>query len=115
LGKLIQRVGTFSFKLTQYYAAEILSAISYMNKCCIYHRDIKPENIALDEDMHLKLCDFATVNMAGKYFDTKIKNFVDISQKDYEEAVKNSKSNENKNSANNYVLIGGHKIMNLTE
>ena len=86
-----------------------------MNKCGIYHRDIRPENIALDEDMRLKLCDFATTNMAGKYFDTKIMNFVDISQKDYEEAVKNSKSNENKNSENNYVLIGGHKIMNLTQ
>ena len=115
LGKLIQRVGTFSFKLAQYYAAEILSAISYMNKCGIYHRDIKPENIVVDEDMHLKLCDFATANMVGKYFDTKIMNFVDISQKDYQEAVQNAKSNESKNNVNNYVLIGGHKIMNLTE
>ena len=115
LGKLIQRVGTFSFKLAQYYAAEILSAISYMNKCGIYHRDIKPENIAVDEDMHLKLCDFATANMVGKYFDTKIMNFVVISQKDYQEAVQNAKSNESKNNVNNYVLIGGHKIMNLTE
>jgi serine/threonine protein kinase len=115
LGKLIQRVGTFSFKLAQYYAAEILSAISYMNKCGIYHRDIKPENITVDEDMHLKLCDFATANMVGKYFDTKIMNFVDISPKDYQEAVQNAKSDENKNNVNNYVLIGGHKIMNLTE
>ena len=115
LGKLIQRVGTFSFKLAQYYAAEILSAISYMNKCGIYHRDIKPENIAVDEDMHLKLCDFATANMVGKYFDTKIMNFVDISPKDYQEAVQKAKSDENKNNVNNYVLIGGHKIMNLTE
>ena len=115
LGKLIQRVGTFNFKLAQYYAAEILSAISYMNKCGIYHRDIKPENIAVDEDMHLKLCDFATANMVGKYFDTKIMNFVDISPKDYQEAVQKAKSDENKNNVNNYVLIGGHKIMNLTE
>ena len=115
LGKLIQRVGTFSYKLAQYYAAEILSAISYMNKCGIYHRDIKPENITVDEDMHLKLCDFATANMVGKYFDTKIMNFVDISPKDYQEAVQNAKSDENKNNVNNYVLIGGHKIMNLTE
>ena len=115
LGKLIQRVGTFSFKLAQYYAAEILSAISYMNKCGIYHRDIKPENITVDEDMHLKLCDFATANMVGKYFDTKIMNFVDISPKDYQEAAQKAKIDENKNNVNNYVLIGGHKIMNLTE
>ena len=114
LGKLLQKVGTFSFKLAQYYAAEILSAISYMNKCGIYHRDIKPENILVDEDMHLKLCDFATANMVGKYFDKNIMSFVDISQKDYEEAVKNTKSKESSNNVNNYVLIGGHKIMNLT-
>jgi serine/threonine protein kinase len=53
--------------------------------------------------------------MVGKYFDTKIMNFVDISPKDYQEAVQKAKSDENKNNVNNYVLIGGHKIMNLTE
>jgi serine/threonine protein kinase len=44
--------------------------------------------------------------------------FVDISQKDYEEAVKNTKNNSGSNSTNfnyEYVLINGHKIMNLTE
>ena len=50
--------------------------------------------------MHLKLCDFATANMVGKYFDTKIMNFVDISQKDYQEAVQNAKSKESKNNVN---------------
>jgi serine/threonine protein kinase len=118
LGKLIQKVGTFSYKLAQYYAAEIISAISYMNKFGIYHRDLKPENIGVDEDMHLKLFDFATANIHGKYFDKSIMKFVDISQKDYEEAVKNTKNNSGSNSTNfnyEYVLINGHKIMNLTE
>jgi serine/threonine protein kinase len=44
--------------------------------------------------------------------------FVEISQKDYEEAVKNAKNNSGSNSTNfnyEYVLINGHKIMNLTE
>ena len=82
LGKLIQRVGTFSYKLAQYYAAEIISAISYMHKYGIFHRDLKPENIGVDEDMHLKIFDFATVNISGKYFDKTTMRFVDISQKD---------------------------------
>ena len=115
LGKLIQRVGTFNYKLAQYYAAEIISAISYMNKFGIYHRDLKPENIGVDEDMHLKILDFATANCVGKYFDKNIMKFVDIPQKEYEEAVKNANIDNNSKSVNDYILIGGHKIMNLTE
>ena len=115
LGKLIQNVGTLSYKLAQYYAAEILSAISYMNKLGIYHRDLKPENIGVDEDMHLKLLDFATANCVGKYFDTSIMKFVDIPKKEYEDAVKNAKNGDIVNIVNDYILIGGHKIMNLTE
>ena len=115
LGKLIQRVGNFNSKLAQYYAAEIISAISYMNKFGIYHRDLKPENIGIDEDMHLKIFDFATANIEGKYFDLTTRRFVDIPKKDYDEAVKNKKENNNENYDNNYVLIGGNKIINLKE
>ena len=115
LGKLIQKVGTLSFKLSQYYAAEIISAISYMNKFGIYHRDIKPENIGIDEDMHLKILDFATANVEGKYFDITTRKFVDISKKEYDEAVKNKKENIDENYDNDFVLIGGNKIINLTE
>ena len=115
LGKLIQKVGTLSFKLSQYYAAEIISAISYMNKFGIYHRDIKPENIGIDEDMHLKILDFATANVEGKYFDITTRKFVDISKKEYDEAVKNKKENIDENNENDFVLIGGNKIINLTE
>ena len=119
LGKLIQKVGTFSFKLAQYYAAEIISAISYMHKFGIYHRDLKPENIGIDEDMHLKLLDFATANCDGKYFDKTIMKFVDIPKKEYEEAAKKIAKSKNYNNLENndkdYILINGHKIMNLKE
>ena len=119
LGKLIQRVGTFSFKLAQYYAAEIISAISYMNKFGIYHRDLKPENIGIDEDMHLKILDFATANCDGKFFDKSTMRFVDISKKEYEEAAKIMNINNNDNNFDyndkDYILINGHKIMNLKE
>jgi len=117
LGKLIQKLGTFNYKLAQYYAAEIISAISYMKKKGIYHRDLKPENIGIDEDMHLKILDFATSNMEGKYFDKKTMKFVEIDKDVYDKALnkmkleKNIKENENVE----YVLINGHKILNLKE
>ena len=119
LGKLIRKVGPFNFKLAQYYAAEILSAISYMNKYGIYHRDLKPENIGVDEDMHLKIMDFATANYVGKYFDKTTMRFVDIPQKEYDEAVNKMNVDKNvnniENNDNDYILINGHKIINLTE
>ena len=117
LGRLIQNLGTFNYKLAQYYAAEIISAISYMKKKGIYHRDLKPENIGVDEDMHLKILDFATSNMEGKYFDKKTMKFVEIDKDEYDKALnkvkleKNIKENENIE----YVLINGHKILNLKE
>ena len=119
LGKLIQKIGSFNFKLAQYYAAEILSAMSYMSKCGIYHRDLKPENIGVDEDMHLKIMDFATANCVGKYFDKTTMKFVDIPQKEYEEASNKMKidkgGNAFENNDDDYIVIKGHKIMNLTE
>ena len=131
LGKLIDKLGTFHYKLAQYYAAEILSAMSYMKKMGIYHRDLKPENIGVDEDMHLKILDFATCNMEGKYFDKKIMQFVQIDPDEYSEALEKAKKNkkisddnninniinedENINDIVEYVVIQGHKILNLTE
>ena len=129
LGKLIEKLGTFHYKLAQYYAAEILSAMSYMKKMGIYHRDLKPENIGVDEDMHLKIFDFATGNMEGKYFDKKEMKFVQIDPDEYAKALEKAKkdkkkleenniNNDDKNDNNDiveYVVIEGHKILNLTE
>ena len=114
LGKLIQKVGIFPHKLAQYYAAEIISAISYMKKMKIYHRDLKPENIGIDEDMHLKIFDFATSNMEGKYFDLKLMKFIEIDKDEYEEALNKTKKENNINN-NDYIIINGHKIINLKE
>ena len=118
LGKLIQQLGTFHFKLAQYYAAEIISAMSYMKKKGIYHRDLKPENIGIDEDMHLKILDFATSNMEGKYFDKKLMKFIEIDKTEYDKALnemKLEKKNSNENDNVDYVLINGHKIINIKE
>ena len=118
LGKLIRKIGTFNFKLAQYYAAEIISAITYMKKRGVYHRDLKPENIGIDEDMHLKILDFATSNMENKYFDKKLMKFVEIEKAEYDKAyneMKQRKSLKENNDTIDYVIIDGHKILNLKE
>ena len=118
LGKLIRKIGTFNFKLAQYYAAEIISAITYMKKRGVYHRDLKPENIGIDEDMHLKILDFATSNMENKYFDKKLMKFVEIEKAEYDKAyneMKQRKSLKENNDTIDYVIIYGHKILNLKE
>ena len=118
LGKLIRKIGTFNFKLAQYYAAEIISAITYMKKRGVYHRDLKPENIGIDEDMHLKILDFATSNMENKYFDKKLMKFVEIEKAEYDKAyneMKQRKSLKDNNDTIDYVIIDGHKILNLKE
>ena len=117
LGKLIQKIGIFNHQLAQYYAAEIISVISYMKKYGIYHRDIKPENMGVDEDMHLKLLDFATSNIEGKYFDKKVMKFLEIDKEEYEEALNKIKKEKKikDNEPVEYVVINGHKIMNLKE
>ncbi len=80
LAKLINLLGKFDYKLAQFYSAEILQAISFMHKNNIYHRDIKPENIGLDDNMHLKLFDFATSVKTNKYFDLKKMRFIDLDE-----------------------------------
>ena len=118
LGKLIRKIGIFNFKLAQYYAAEIISAITYMKKRGVYHRDLKPENIGIDEDMHLKILDFATSNMENKYFDKKLMKFVEIEKAEYDKAyneMKQRKSLKENNDTIDYVIIDGHKILNLKE
>jgi len=107
LGKLINCLGKFNYKLAQFYSAEILSAIIYMHKEGIYHRDIKPENIGLDEYMHLKLFDFATADKINKFFDIKSMRFVPLN--------KNIAANlENENCENNIVKLEKYHILLLS-
>lgn len=37
---------------------QITTAINYLHQKNILHRDIKPENILMENDWHVKLCDF---------------------------------------------------------
>ena len=112
LSKLINNIGKFDYKLAQFYAAEILSAIIYMHKQGVYHRDLKPENIGLDEDMHLKLFDFATSVKTNKYFDIKTMRFVDINDDNDISLIK--EQDNNPNLENNIIQIEKYNILLLS-
>ena len=111
LGKLINCLGKFDYKLAQFYSAEIFSAISYMHKEGIYHRDLKPENIGLDEYMHLKLFDFATANKVNRYFDLKTMRFVPLNQ-NYISLME--KQINNKNVEDNIIKVDKYNILLLS-
>lgn len=59
----INKVGSFDFKCTQFYAAELILAIEHMHRKGIVHRDLKPENILLDERMHTLIADFGSARI----------------------------------------------------
>ena len=53
----------------KFYVAEIVNFLEYIQSKKIVHRDLKPENIMMDSKWHLKVIDFATAKILGKYFD----------------------------------------------
>lgn len=55
LAELLKSQVTLSCELSQFYAAEIVSALEYLRSQGVSHRDLKPENIVLDESMRIKL------------------------------------------------------------
>ena len=71
----------------QFYAAEIVNFLDYIQSKKIVHRDLKPENIMLNSNWHLQVIDFATARVLGKYFDKqkmvfKTDTYYDISETD---------------------------------
>ena len=111
LGFLLNKLVKLDFKLSQYFASQILSAISYMHKEGIYHRDLKPENIGIDKYFQLKLFDFATAVKTNKYFDKKIMRFTDLNQE--EENIMKEKIEKNEIGEDNIVKINKHNILLL--
>ena len=78
LDNLIKKLGTFDNDLALQIIAELVNVMDYLhNKMEISHNDIKPSNILLDENYHIKLCDFSTCKVKGKVFDKKKGAFVD--------------------------------------
>lgn len=71
----------------QFYAAEVVNFLDYIQSKKIVHRDLKPENIMMNANWHLQVIDFATARILGKYFDKqkfefKNDSYYDISETD---------------------------------
>jgi len=111
LGKLVNKLGKFNYKLAQFYSAEILFAIIFMHQQGIYHRDLKPENIGIDEYMHLKLFDFATANKVNKYFDLKTMRFISLDE-EYVSLIENKYCKLD--VEDNIIKIGKYNILLLS-
>ncbi|XP_037936852.1 cAMP-dependent protein kinase catalytic subunit 3 [Teleopsis dalmanni] len=54
----LRNAGRFSSKTSNFYAAEIVSALQYLHSLQIVYRDLKPENLLINRDGHLKITDF---------------------------------------------------------
>jgi 3-phosphoinositide dependent protein kinase-1 len=61
----------------QFYAAEIINFLEYIQSKKIVHRDLKPENIMMNDKWHLEVIDFGTARILGKYFDKENMEFKD--------------------------------------
>ena len=87
---LLQEKGKFSEELTKFYICELIIALLYLHKQKIIYRDLKPENILINEDGHIKLCDFGlskklnpySVSLSG-FSHTEIKNTYSNNTKAY--------------------------------
>ncbi|CAG8074714.1 unnamed protein product [Penicillium nalgiovense] len=45
-------------QFTQYFMYQIMRGLKYLHSAGVIHRDLKPSNILINENCHLKICDF---------------------------------------------------------
>ena len=111
LGCLLNKLGKLDYSLSQYFASQILVALSYMHKAGIYHRDLKPENIGIDKYFQLKLFDFATSIKINKYFDKKTMRFIDLNENEKNYIKEKIEKNEIKED--NIIKLDKYNILLL--
>jgi len=54
----LRKCDTFSNKITKFYAAQAVLAISYIHSMGVIYRDLQPENILFDKQGYIKIIDF---------------------------------------------------------
>ncbi|EDV98040.1 GH17207 [Drosophila grimshawi] len=54
----LRNAGKFTTQTSNFFAAEIVSALEYLHSLQIVYRDLKPENLLINRDGHLKITDF---------------------------------------------------------
>jgi len=81
LASLIKNVKDVPIETCRYMIAEIVLALEYLHKQNIVHRDLKPENILLDDNYHVKVCDFGEAKIMKDLDERQI-------QKEYDQFVK---------------------------
>lgn len=69
LEEFIKKHVNFGFKkeMVQFYAAQIILVLEYLQKQNVAHRDIKPENIMLAANNYIKLIDFGEAKIVDTY------------------------------------------------
>uniref|UniRef100_A0A914VUR2 3-phosphoinositide-dependent protein kinase 1 n=1 Tax=Plectus sambesii TaxID=2011161 RepID=A0A914VUR2_9BILA len=62
----LRKLGSFDDEVTQFYAAELVSALDYLHRLGVVHRDLKPENVLLGGNMHILISDFGSSKILGQ-------------------------------------------------
>lgn len=69
LDKILYHPAGFTKEVSQFYAAQIVIALEYLQSQNIAHRDMKPGNIMIDQNDYIKIIDFGEAKIVDKYKD----------------------------------------------